>query len=322
MVANGRNAGNFGYGNAVAVVIFLISLVVALIYQRFVLRRDTAGALTERVRHDDHADHAAAPPVAVAATPPTAARGARPSVYFVALVVIALMLGPVALHHPRRIPHELADHRRPGRDARTRGSVDNYIDVLTERRRSGREVLNSTIVAVATTVGVVVLGLMASYVLARYSFRGPRGAVRAVRRRPHVPDHGGDHAAVHRGAQPRTDELAAPASSCRRSRSRCRRRSSSWSRSCAPSPTRSRRPPSSTDAAGSAFFWRMVLPLAVPGVITVGILAFIGSWNSYLLPLFILNDEAQLHAAARRAGVLVAVLGRTPRRCSRSPRCR
>ena len=48
MVSNGRNAGNFGYGNAVAVVIFLISMVVALIYQRFVLRRDTAGALTER----------------------------------------------------------------------------------------------------------------------------------------------------------------------------------------------------------------------------------------------------------------------------------
>jgi raffinose/stachyose/melibiose transport system permease protein len=48
MVSNGRNAGNFGYGNAVAVVIFIISMVVALIYQRFVLRRDTAGALTER----------------------------------------------------------------------------------------------------------------------------------------------------------------------------------------------------------------------------------------------------------------------------------
>ncbi|WP_376784040.1 carbohydrate ABC transporter permease, partial [Leifsonia aquatica] len=32
MVANGRNAGNYGYGNAVAVVIFLISLIVALIY--------------------------------------------------------------------------------------------------------------------------------------------------------------------------------------------------------------------------------------------------------------------------------------------------
>lgn len=47
MVANGRNSGNYGFGNAVAVVLFLISLVIALIYQRFVLRRDTEGALTE-----------------------------------------------------------------------------------------------------------------------------------------------------------------------------------------------------------------------------------------------------------------------------------
>jgi raffinose/stachyose/melibiose transport system permease protein len=46
MVAEGRNAGNYGYGNAVAVVLFVISLLVALVYQRFVLRRDTAGALT------------------------------------------------------------------------------------------------------------------------------------------------------------------------------------------------------------------------------------------------------------------------------------
>ena len=48
MVANGRTSGNYGYGSAVAVVMFLISLVIALTYQRFVLRRDTAGALTER----------------------------------------------------------------------------------------------------------------------------------------------------------------------------------------------------------------------------------------------------------------------------------
>ncbi|WOF24240.1 sugar ABC transporter permease [Microbacterium betulae] len=46
MYLNGHMAGNYGYGNAVAVVLFLISLVVALVYQRFVLRRDTAGALT------------------------------------------------------------------------------------------------------------------------------------------------------------------------------------------------------------------------------------------------------------------------------------
>ncbi len=48
MVREGRLTGNFGYGNAVAVVIFLISLVIALTYQRFVLNRDTEGALTEK----------------------------------------------------------------------------------------------------------------------------------------------------------------------------------------------------------------------------------------------------------------------------------
>jgi multiple sugar transport system permease protein/raffinose/stachyose/melibiose transport system permease protein len=47
MVLNGRLAGNFGYGNAVAVVLFVISLAIALVYQRYVLRRDTEGALTE-----------------------------------------------------------------------------------------------------------------------------------------------------------------------------------------------------------------------------------------------------------------------------------
>ncbi|CAM5572613.1 sugar ABC transporter permease [Streptomyces griseomycini] len=47
MLAQGRNAGNYGYGSAVAVVMFVISLIVALIYQRFVLRRDLRGAVTE-----------------------------------------------------------------------------------------------------------------------------------------------------------------------------------------------------------------------------------------------------------------------------------
>ncbi|OYN99935.1 sugar ABC transporter permease [Enemella evansiae] len=46
MYQNGHLAGSYGFGNAVAVMLFLISLVVGLIYQRFVLRRDTDGALT------------------------------------------------------------------------------------------------------------------------------------------------------------------------------------------------------------------------------------------------------------------------------------
>ncbi|BBH68446.1 sugar ABC transporter permease [Actinoplanes sp. OR16] len=43
MVTEGRNAANYGYGNAVAVVLFTISMIIALVYQRFVLRRDTEG---------------------------------------------------------------------------------------------------------------------------------------------------------------------------------------------------------------------------------------------------------------------------------------
>ena len=50
MVSFGRNAGSYGYGNAVAVVLFLISLAAALVYQRTVLRRDTEGALTGGAR--------------------------------------------------------------------------------------------------------------------------------------------------------------------------------------------------------------------------------------------------------------------------------
>jgi raffinose/stachyose/melibiose transport system permease protein len=45
-------------------------------------------------------------------------------------------------------------------------------------------------------------------------------------------------------------------------------------------------------ASRLGFFFRMVVPLSVPGVVTVGILAFIASWNGYMLPLFILNDES------------------------------
>ena len=41
------------------------------------------------------------------------------------------------------------------------------------------------------------------------------------------------------------------------------------------------------------FFWRILIPLSKPALITVGILAFIGSWNAYLLPLLLLSDPNQ-----------------------------
>lgn len=48
MVREGRLANNYGYGSAVAVLIFLISLVIALTYQHFALNRDLEGAITTK----------------------------------------------------------------------------------------------------------------------------------------------------------------------------------------------------------------------------------------------------------------------------------
>jgi raffinose/stachyose/melibiose transport system permease protein len=39
------------------------------------------------------------------------------------------------------------------------------------------------------------------------------------------------------------------------------------------------------------FFWRILLPLSRPALSTVAILAFITSWNAYLLPLLVFNDQ-------------------------------
>ncbi|MBO3662088.1 carbohydrate ABC transporter permease [Microbacterium stercoris] len=47
MYTEGHLSGEYGFGSAVAVLLFLISLIVGLVYQRFVLRRDIDGALTD-----------------------------------------------------------------------------------------------------------------------------------------------------------------------------------------------------------------------------------------------------------------------------------
>ncbi|MFI7211276.1 carbohydrate ABC transporter permease [Micromonospora maritima] len=48
MVDNGFFARLWGYGNAVAVILFAISFVAALLFQRFLLRRDIEGAITRK----------------------------------------------------------------------------------------------------------------------------------------------------------------------------------------------------------------------------------------------------------------------------------
>jgi raffinose/stachyose/melibiose transport system permease protein len=49
LIDHGFRRYQFGYGSAVAVILFAISLVFAIAYQRYVLRRDTEGALTRIV---------------------------------------------------------------------------------------------------------------------------------------------------------------------------------------------------------------------------------------------------------------------------------
>ena len=221
-------------------------------------------------------------------TPRKGLRWGNPIVYLIALVLVGLMLGPVlylvigGFRDNSQITVSPAGLPHPWR-------LGNYTGVL----RSGvfwRQVGNSTIVALGTTLGVVVLGVMASYVLARYHFRG-RGAMYAlfaaglmfpatvaitplyilvknlglVNTLPGVilPQIGfGLPTTIiilvpFLRAIPREIEEAAAIDGCGR----------------------------------LGFFWRMVLRLSVPGLVTTGILAFLGSWNSYLLPLFILNNQ-------------------------------
>jgi raffinose/stachyose/melibiose transport system permease protein len=49
LIDHGFRRYEFGYGSAVAVILFVICFAFALLYQRFALRRDTNGALTRRV---------------------------------------------------------------------------------------------------------------------------------------------------------------------------------------------------------------------------------------------------------------------------------
>jgi raffinose/stachyose/melibiose transport system permease protein len=220
---------------------------------------------------------------------PAAGNGwGNPVVYAAALALVGVMLGPViyiiigGFRTNSQITVDPAGLPRPW-------VFDNYAGVLTSDV-FWRQVGNSTIAAVATTIGVVGLGVMASYVLARYRFRG-RGAMYAlfaaglmfpatvaitplyilvknlglVNTLPGVilPQiaFGLPTTVIilvpFLQAIPKDIEEAAAIDQCSR----------------------------------LGFFWRMVLPLSVPGLITTGILAFINSWNSYLLPLFILNDQ-------------------------------
>ena len=164
----------------------------------------------------------------------------------------------------------------------------NYWDILTQEL-FWRQLLNSTVVSVATTAGVVLFGTMAAYPLARYAFKG-REAVFVVfttglmfpltvavlplyllLRDLGITGLWGLVIPQVAFGLPVTIIILRPF--------------------LAALPKELEEASFMDGITRIGFFWRMVLPLARPAMVTVGVLAFIGSWNAYLLPLLLLTGD-------------------------------
>ena len=212
----------------------------------------------------------------------------NPGVYFIALLLIGVSLGPVVYIvlggfrtnsqitvSPAGLPHPWV--------------FSNYSSILKSGIFWG-EFKNSVIVAVVTTVGVVVLGMMASFALARYEFK-LKGALYAlfasglmfplviaitplfiiVKDLGLVDNLMGIAIPQIAFGLPTTVIILTP-----------------FLRAI---PKEIEEAAAIDGSSRIGFFFRMAIPLALPGVITVAILAFITSWNNYILPLYVLNSQ-------------------------------
>ena len=215
--------------------------------------------------------------------------GGGPLVYGVALVVVAITLGPVlygALGGFRsneqlaRSPAALPDPWR----------LDNYAGVISNPE-FWRYALNSTVVALITTAVAVLAGVMAAYPLARYQFRlreplfmvfvlgllFPAAVaiiplfILVTRDLGLANTWWGVALPQAAFALPITVVILRPFLMAL--------------------PKELEEAAIIDGASRIGVFWRIALPLSVPGLITVGVLAFVGSWNAYLLPLLLLQGE-------------------------------
>ncbi|MGO3251104.1 MAG: carbohydrate ABC transporter permease [Microbacterium gubbeenense] len=216
-------------------------------------------------------------------------KGASPWVYLFATILVAVCIGPVL--------YVIIGGFRTNAQITTDPSgfpspwvVSNYTSVLGSSE-FWVAMGNSTISAGFTTLGTVALGVMASYVIARYDFVG-RAAMYSlfaaglmfpitvaitplyllVRNLGLVNSLAGIILPQIAFALPTTIIILVP-----------------FLRAI---PKELEEAASIDGASRLGFFWRMVIPLSLPGVITVGILCFVTTWNGYILPLFILNDTA------------------------------
>lgn len=215
--------------------------------------------------------------------------GGSPLVYAIALLVVAATLGPVvyAILGGFRTNAQLAAEPVSLPDPWV---LSNYTNVLTSES-FWRYALNSTVVALVTTVVVTVFGVMAAYPLARYRFRG-RDALflvftlgllfpltvaiiplfLMVRDLQLNNTFWGVALPQAAFALPMTIVILRPFLMA------------------LPKELEEAALLDGTSRIG--FFWRILLPLSGPGMVTVGVLAFVASWNAYLLPLLVLNDPA------------------------------
>jgi raffinose/stachyose/melibiose transport system permease protein len=213
----------------------------------------------------------------------------NPFTYFVALLFIAVCIAPVLYivlggfrtnaqitTSPAGLPHPWV--------------TTNYTGVLTSTTFWG-EFANSAIVGLASTAGIVALGLMASFVIARYDFK-LKGAMYSlfaaglmfplviaitplyivIKDLGLIDSLAGVIIPQIAFGLPTTVIILVP-----------------FLRAI---PKEIEEAAALDGASRLGFFFRMALPLSLPGVVTVGILAFIGSWNNYVLPLYVINSQA------------------------------
>jgi raffinose/stachyose/melibiose transport system permease protein len=153
------------------------------------------------------------------------------------------------------------------------------------------QTFNSTLIASATTLGVVTCGVLAAFVLARYTFRGREAIYTYFTIGLLFPAAAGilplylllrnlDLANTYLGVIIPQVAFQLPLTIV------------------VLRPFLAAIPGELEDAAAVdgtgrlGFFWRILLPLSRPALVTVGVLAFVASWNSFLLPLLVLQSES------------------------------
>jgi raffinose/stachyose/melibiose transport system permease protein len=213
----------------------------------------------------------------------------NPFVYLVALLLISGSLAPV-------VYIVLGGFRTNSQITTSPAGLpspwvsSHYINVLNSVTFWG-EFGNSTIVATVSTIGVVLLGVMVSYVIARYDFK-LKGAMYSlfaaglmfplviaitplyivIKDLGLVDNLLGVAIPQIAFGLPTTVIILVP-----------------FLRAI---PKDLEEAAAIDGASRLGFFFRMAVPLSLPGVVTVAILAFIGSWNNFVLPLYVLNSQA------------------------------